>query len=76
MQSRKQLKRGAGRRRGGEAREEEANPEVGERPATSSNIPTSSTTAAGERNTRHDPVPREEHLTDEDWAIMAAVRIA
>ena len=27
----------------------------------------------GERNTRHDPVPREEHLTVEDWAIKTAV---
>ena len=41
----------------------------GVEPASSSNIPS----AAGERNTRLDQIPREEHLTSEDWAIMAAV---
>ena len=41
---------------------------------TSSNIPPS-TTATGERNTRHDPVQREEHLTDEDWAIMSGGKL-
>ena len=35
----------------------------------------SSSTArtVGRRNTRNDPIPREEDLTSEDWAIMAAV---
>ena len=44
-----------------------------DRPTTSSTTPGPSTTSTGERNTRQDPVPREEHLTDEDRAIMAAV---
>ena len=35
--------------------------------------PSADMASDGERNTRNDPVPREEHLTDEDWAIMAAV---
>ena len=39
-------------------------------------MPSSSTSAARattRRTTRHDPVPREENLTEEDWAIMRAV---
>ena len=41
----------------------------GEEPASSANIPGTT----GERSTREDPIPREERLTAEDWAIMAAV---
>ena len=38
------------------------------------NLPSSSTArTVGRRNTRNDAVPREEDLTSEDWAIMAAV---
>ena len=48
----------------GEATEEEA-------PASSSNVP--SETPTERRSTRRDAVPLEEHLTEEDWAIMAAV---
>ena len=58
--------------RGGELDQEGQGPQQGEAPFSSSNMPPNSS-AVGERNTRHDPVPREEHLTDEDWAIMAAV---
>ena len=37
-------------------------------------LPSSSTARmVGRRNTRNDAVPREEDLTSEDWAIMAAV---
>ena len=37
-------------------------------------LPSSSTArTVGSRNTRNDAVPREEDLTSEDWAIMAAV---
>ena len=39
-------------------------------------MPSSSTSAARtttRRTTRHDPVAREENLTEEDWAIMRAV---
>ena len=39
-------------------------------------MPSSSTSAARtttRRTTRHGPVPREENLTEEDWAIMRAV---
>ena len=81
MQSRKQLKRGAGRRRGGEPTEESLTTS-GERdvPSSSWTTParpsTSDMGADGGRDTRGDPIPREEHLTDEDPAIMTAVRIA
>ena len=36
-------------------------------------MPGPSTTTTGERNTGNDPIPREEHLTEEDRAIMTAV---
>ena len=41
-------------------------------PTTLSTMPRPSTTSR-KRNTRHDPVPREEHLADEGWAMMTAV---
>ena len=72
MQGRKKLKRGEGQRRDGERMEEDEDDEGEGARSTSSAAPGSST-AAGERNTRNDPVPREEHLTTEDWAIMTAV---
>ena len=72
------MKRGADRRR--------ARDQAGERgamrrerttPASSSTIPSRPTTSIaipeGGRNTRGDQIPREEHLTDEDWTIMRAV---
>ena len=64
---------GEGRRREGERTDdydEEEGDEV--RPSTLSTVPESSA-ASGERNARHAPVPWEEHLTAEDWAIMTAV---
>ena len=71
MQGRKRHKQGGHGRRAGEPDLEDHPPSWGEAPSSSSNVPTNAST--GERNTRHDPVPREEHLTAEDWAIMAAV---
>ena len=46
--------------------DEETDAQMGEEPASSTNIPG----IAGERSTKG---AREEHLTAEDWAIMAAV---
>ena len=42
-------------------------------PPPAEETPSSSDAVPRERSTRHDPVPREEHLTAEDWAIMTAV---
>ena len=39
-------------------------------PPPAEETPSSSNAVQGERNTRHDPVPTEEHLTAEDWAII------
>ena len=63
-------KLGTHRRRAitGEADGETADEEA---PASSSNVPPE--VPDGERNTRRDAIPMEEHLTAEDWAIMAAV---
>ena len=64
MQGRKKLKRREGRRREGERMDDDDEDEGEEaRPSTSSAVPESSA-ASGERNARHDPVPREEHLTE------------
>ena len=41
----------------------------GDEPASASTI----ALVVGDRNIRRDLIPREEHLTSEDWAIMAAV---
>ena len=41
----------------------------GEEPASSINIPGTT----GGSSTRGDPIPREEHFTAEDWAVMTAV---
>ena len=61
-----------GHREGGQAAnnssgERGEDEEAEDRPATLSNMPPPSTMPPKERNTRH------EHLTDADWAIMAAV---
>ena len=70
VQGEKRRKLGTHRRR---AIAEEAEGETAdeEAPASSSNVPPD--TLTGGRNTRRDAIPMEEHLTEEDWAIMAAV---
>ena len=75
MQGRKKLKRGEGRRRAGEPVGDNPDDEGKEpdRLYTSSAMPGPSATTTGERNTRNDPVPPEEQLTAEGWAIMTAV---
>ena len=78
MQSSKQLKLGADRRRDSDqAGDSGTMPGEGNTPASSSTVPSRPTTVndipEGKRNTRGDPIHREEHLTDEGWAIMTAV---
>ena len=67
MQGRKKLKRGEGRRREGERTDdydEEEGDEVDRLLRQQ---------CRRVRQPVDDPVPREEHLTAEDWAIMTAV---
>ena len=69
VQGEKRRKPGTHRRRTITGKEEDM--PNGEEPASSSNVPQE--LPSGERSTRRDPIPREEHLTAEDWVIMAAV---
>ena len=68
VQEERRHKPGSHRRRT-PVEEGETNTQIGDEQASSSNIPL----VAGERNTRRDPIPGKEHLTPEDWAIMAAL---
>ena len=67
----KRRKPGTHRRRSATMEEGDGPTQGGEEPASSSNVPPKPST--GERNTRFNLIPREEHLTAEDWAIMEAV---